>query len=69
MGFKLRLLMAVLPKYGAAAQPQLPRLREMAPGGRFDKPWKEMLKAIEEAKGPASAIRFEDAMKAGRNPE
>jgi hypothetical protein len=65
MGFKLRLLMAVLPKYGAAAQPHLPRLREMAPGGRFDKPWKEMIEAIGRAEGPAKAIRFEDAMKAG----
>lgn len=66
MGFKLRLLMEVLPKYGAAAKPHLPRLREMAPGGRFDKPWKDMLKAIEEAEGPAKSIRFEDAMKAGK---
>jgi hypothetical protein len=64
MGFKLRLLMAVLPKYGAAAKPYLPKLREMAPGGRFDKPWKEMIKAIEEAEGPAKTITFEEAMKA-----
>jgi hypothetical protein len=65
MGFKLRLLMAVLPKYGAAAKPHLPRLREMAPGGRFEKDWNAMIKAIEEAGGPARAIPFEEAMKAG----
>jgi hypothetical protein len=63
-GFKVRMLMAVLPKYGAAAKPYLPKLREMAPGGRFDKPWKEMLKSIEEAEGPARTISFEEAMKA-----
>jgi hypothetical protein len=69
MGFKLRLLMAVLPKYGAAAKPHLPRLREMAPGGRFDKPWKDMIQAIEQAEGPAKAISFEEAMKAGDGPK
>lgn len=66
MGFKLRLLMAVLPKYGAAAKQHLPRLREMAPGGRFDKPWRDMIQAIEGAEGPAKAISFDEAMKAGK---
>ncbi len=69
MGFKLRLLMAVLPKYGAAAKPHLPRLREMASGGKFDKPWNDMLKAIEEAEGPAKTISFEEAKKAGKQPD
>lgn len=65
-GFKHRLLMAVLPKYGAAAKPYLPRLRGMADGGRFDKEWNAMIKTIEEADGPAKATSFEEAMKAGK---
>ncbi len=32
MGFKLRLLMGVHPKYGAHAKSYLPRLKKMAPG-------------------------------------
>ncbi len=69
MGFKLRMLMNVLPKYGAAAKPYLPKLREMDPGGRFEKQWAEMLKAIEEAEGPARTISFEEAKRAGRKQE
>jgi hypothetical protein len=63
---KIRLLMAVLPKYAATAEQHLPQLLKMAPGGRFDKPRKDMIQAIEEAEGPAQAISFEEAAKAGR---
>ena len=30
MGFKIRMIMAVMPKYGANAKPLLPKLKEMA---------------------------------------
>lgn len=66
-GFKLRLLMDVLPKYGAAAQPYLPKLKEIAPGpGRFARPWDNMMKAIENApRENGKNITFEEAMKLG----
>jgi hypothetical protein len=48
-GFKVRMLMEVLPKYGAAAKPYLPRLREMNAEGRFAKPWAAMIQSIESA--------------------
>ena len=66
MGFKLRLLMAVLPKYGSHANPHLPRLKEMAPGGRFEKPWAEMIKSIEKAGPPEPMLSLEEAIKAGK---
>lgn len=65
-GFKVRLLMAVLPKYGAHAQPHLPRLKEMAPGGRFEKPWAEMIRAIEEAEPVGPLLSLEEAIEAGK---
>lgn len=65
-GFKLRLLMDVLPKYGAAAQPYLPKLREMNVKGRFEKPWNRMLESIENAPPEnGKSLTFEDAMKLG----
>ncbi len=67
-GFKVRMLMEVLPKYGAAAKPALPKLKEMKVGGRFENPWRKMLDAIESADGPVETIRFEDAMKEGQQP-
>jgi len=66
MGFKLRLLMAVLPKYGAHAKPYLPRLKKMAPGGRFEKPWAAMIKSIEDAAPPKPMLSIEEAIKAGK---
>lgn len=59
------LLMGVLPKYGAHAKPHLPRLKEMAPGGRFEKPWAAMIKSIEEAPPAKKMISLKEAKKAG----
>ena len=64
-GFKVRMLMEVLPKYGAAAKPALPKLKAMNIGGRFETGWQGMIAAIEGATEPVETIRFEDAMKAG----
>jgi len=64
-GFKLGLIMNVLPKYGACAKPALPRLREMKPGGKFERPWNKMIESIENAQGPTKAISFEQAKNAG----
>ena len=63
--FKLRMLMDVLPRYGAAAKPYLPQLRAMK-AGRLTKRWEEMLQKIEAAPpSNGQSITFEQAMKAG----
>ncbi len=63
--FKLRMIMDVLPKYGAAAKPWLPKLREMHPKtGRFARPWDQMIEAIETAPpSDRASLTFEQAMK------
>jgi hypothetical protein len=65
-GFKLRMLMAVLPKYGAHAQPVLPKLKAMNVKGRFEKPWNAMIKSIETAKKTSELMTVEQAIKAGK---
>jgi hypothetical protein len=60
-GFKIRMLMAVLPKYGANAKPVLPKLKAMNIQGRFEKPWNAMIQSIESAEGNPKMISFEDA--------
>lgn len=62
-GFKVRMLMTVLPKYGAHAKPLLPKLKEMNIGGRFEKPWQAMIKSIEEAPDSGEMLSFDEAMK------
>ncbi len=64
-GFKVRLLMDVLPKYGATAKPYLAKLREMHPGqGRFASPWDRMIEQIENAPPrDTQPLTFEQAMK------
>ena len=64
-GFKIRMLMEVLPKYGPAAKEHLPKIREIN-AGKFAKQWQAMIQKIENT--PASetkTITFEQAMKAG----
>jgi hypothetical protein len=67
-GFKIRMLMDVLPKYGANAKHVLPKLKEMK-AGKFQKSWDEMLKKIESADGPpVKMITLEEAKLAGKKP-
>lgn len=63
-GFKVRMIMDVLPKYGADAKPWLPKLREMHPGpGRFARPWDRMIEAIESAPpSEREPLTFEEVM-------
>ena len=69
-GFKVRMLMGVLPKYGANAKPVLeklkadPRLKTIEEG-RFGGSWKAMVKAIEEDQAPRKLMTFEEAKQAG----
>jgi hypothetical protein len=64
-GFKLRLLMDVLPKYGPAAKPHLPQIRTTN-AGKFAKQWEEMTKKIEALPDTQTkTLTFDQAMKAG----
>ena len=69
-GFKIRMLMSTLPKYGGNAKPFLeklkadPRLKTIEKG-RFGGAWRKMVKAIEEDKNPRKLITFEEAKRIG----
>jgi hypothetical protein len=63
-GFKIRMLMDVLPKYGAAAKPYLPKIREVN-AGKFARQWQSMIEKIEKIPSAENkTISFEEAMKA-----
>jgi hypothetical protein len=70
-GFKVRMLMAVLPKYGASAKPTLeklmadPRFNDIEKS-RFGGTWKAMVKTIESAEGSGEMMSLEAAKRAGR---
>ncbi|MCE9611143.1 MAG: DUF6288 domain-containing protein [Chthoniobacter sp.] len=66
-GFKIRMLMDVLPKYGAAADYALPKIRAMN-AGKFQKEWAAMIKEIESDTKPRKMISFEEAKRAGEKP-
>ncbi len=64
-GFKIRLLMDVLPKYGAAAKPHLPKIRSIN-AGKFSKQWEAMIKTIEALPdAETKTLTFDQAMKVG----
>ena len=69
-GFKVRMVMGVLPKYGANAKPVLKKLRadprlKTIEEGRFGGTWKAMVKAIEEDQAPRKLMTVEQAKQAG----
>lgn len=59
-GFKIRMLMDVLPKYGANAKYALPRIKAVN-AGKFQKQWDAMVKTIESATATRKMISFEEA--------
>lgn len=64
-GFKIRLLMDVLPKYGAAAKPHLPLIRSIN-AGKFASQWQAMIQAIEALPdAETKTLTFLYFMKAG----
>ncbi|MHC4503742.1 MAG: DUF6288 domain-containing protein [Planctomycetota bacterium] len=69
-GFKVRMVMSVLPKYGANAKSALeklkadPRLKNIEKG-RFGGAWKAMVKAIEEDRDPPELMTLEEAKRYG----
>ncbi|MHC4505102.1 MAG: HEAT repeat domain-containing protein, partial [Planctomycetota bacterium] len=69
-GFKVRMVMSVLPKYGANAKSALEKLRadprlKNIEKGRFGGAWKAMVKAIEEDRDPPELMTFEEAKRYG----
>ncbi len=73
-GFKLRMIMNVLPRYGATAKPALaklkadPRLKGIE-NGRFGGMWKAMAKQIESSTGTRKMLSLEEAKQAGLKSE
>jgi hypothetical protein len=65
-GFKIRLLMDVLPKYGPAAKKHLPEIRAIN-AGKFANQWSNMIKTIEALPDTQTkTLTFDKAMRAGR---
>jgi hypothetical protein len=64
-GFKIRLLMDVLPKYGAAAKPYLPKIKAVN-AGKFAAQWEKMVRQIEALPDSENkTMTFGEAMKGG----
>jgi hypothetical protein len=65
-GFKIRMLMAVIPKYGPAAKQWLPKIKATN-AGKFQKQWDAMVKQI-EAYGDEEVelISVEEAIRIGK---
>ena len=63
-GFKLRLLMSVLPKYGANAKYALPKIKATN-AGKFQKQWDAMIKKIEATSGAKKMRPIEEAKRIG----
>lgn len=65
-GFKIRMICAILPKYGGNAKETLDQLEKMNPGhnkGRFAGMWQKMAKKIREDKNPPKLITLKEAMR------
>ncbi|MDP6544336.1 MAG: DUF6288 domain-containing protein [Phycisphaerae bacterium] len=70
-GFKVRMMMNVLPKYGANAKPALAKLKadprwKNIEKGRFGGAWRAMVNAIESSTGTRKMISPDEAKNAGR---
>lgn len=65
-GFKIRMLMAVIPKYGPAAKQWLPKIKEVR-AGKFQGQWDKMVKEIEAYPDTeVKLISVEDAIQMGQ---
>ena len=63
-GFKVRMLLEVLPKYGANAQAYLPKIKALA-AGKFQPQWDAMIRAIETSTNRDTLMTFEEANRPG----
>lgn len=66
-GFKVRMLCAALPKYGANAQKALAKIKaderlDTIEDGRFGRMWRKMVTAIEEDSSPRRLVSLEEAL-------
>jgi hypothetical protein len=71
-GFKVRMLCAALPKYGANARPALAEIKQderldNIEAGRFGPLWRSMVEAIEEDPKPEKLVTLDEALEMGRN--
>jgi len=64
-GFKIRMLLAVLPKYGANAKYALDKIKAVN-AGKFQASWDTMVKQIESATESRKMISFEEAKNYGK---
>ena len=65
-GFKIRMLMVVIPKYGPAAKQWLPKIKATK-AGKFQKQWDAMIKQIEAYPDTdVKLISVEEAVRIGR---
>lgn len=65
-GFKIRMLMDVLPKYGANAQYALPKIKAVN-AGKFQEKWDAMIKQIESATASRKMITLDEAKHYGQS--
>ncbi len=65
VGFKLRLLMSVIPKYGANAKYALEKIKATH-AGKFQRKWDRMVKDIEASSGARKMITIEEAKAKGK---
>jgi hypothetical protein len=71
-GFKVRMIMSVLPKYGANAKPALAKLKadprwKNIEKDRFGGAWRAMVKTIESSTETRKMMSVKEAKQAGRN--
>jgi hypothetical protein len=66
-GFKVRMLMNVLPRYGSTAKEYYPKFKYLIKDGRFKKGWDNMIKKIESDTKPRKMISFEEAKQLSLN--
>jgi hypothetical protein len=71
-GFKVRMLCAALPKYGANAQAALAKIKQDKrlddiEEGRFARMWRRMVDAIENDPAPKRLVSLEEALEMGRD--
>ncbi|MDB4422487.1 PDZ domain-containing protein [Akkermansiaceae bacterium] len=63
-GFKIRLLLKILPIYGANAKTVLPKIKATN-AGKFQNQWDDMVKKIEASAGAKKMITVEEARRLG----
>jgi len=66
-GFKIKMLVNILPKYGANAKDALPKIKALF-GGRLGKSLDAIVKKIESSTETRKMIGFEEAKQAGNTP-